>query len=47
MRNATGSKSARNPKAVMAPAPEVVLDNGTVAVLPNPADAPAPPIKVR
>jgi hypothetical protein len=44
MKNAIGSKSARTQKAPKGnPASEVVLDNGTVAVLPNPADAPAPP----
>jgi hypothetical protein len=47
MKNATGSKSARTTKAPKTPveggAPEVKIDATTVAVLPNPTDAPAPP----
>jgi hypothetical protein len=47
MKNATGSKSARTTKAPKTPveggAPEVKIDAGTTVVLPNPADAPAPP----
>jgi hypothetical protein len=43
MKNATGSKSARNAK----PAPEVAIDATTVAVLPNPVDAAAPPKRGR
>src|SRR5262245_45914358 len=43
MTNTKGSKSARTAKAPKTtPAPEVTLDSGTVAVLPNPTDAPAP-----
>ena len=42
-----GSKSAPTKKAPKTPAqggkPEVTLENGTTVVLPNPADAPAPP----
>jgi hypothetical protein len=43
MTNAKGSKSVPTKKTPKTPAPEVTLENGTVAVLPNPADAPAPP----
>ena len=48
---ARGSKSARTPKAAKTPAqdaaPEVKIDAGTTVVLPNPADAPAPPKTTR
>jgi hypothetical protein len=48
MRNRKGSKSAQTQK-LETPAeggkPEVTLANGTVAVLPNPGDAPPPPPK--
>jgi hypothetical protein len=43
MSNARGSKSARNAKSpAEGGAPEVALENGTTAVLPNPGDAPPP-----
>jgi len=46
MTNARGSKSARNAKP-LTPAdggkPEVTIETGTTAVLPNPTDAPPPP----
>jgi hypothetical protein len=52
MKNARGSKSARTQKAPKTTpteggAPEVTLDDGTVAVLPDPAEAPAPRKRAR
>jgi hypothetical protein len=51
MKNPRESKSARTAKAATTPAdggaPEVRVVSGTVAVLPNPADAPAPPKRGR
>jgi hypothetical protein len=42
MKNAAESKSVRTTKTPKTRPPEVALENGTVAVLPTPADAPAP-----